>query len=576
MGRSPVDLNSSNPVLSVSRRYVAWLLAAVFLVSAALIFTRLGHYALWDDEAESALEAESVLRCGDTQAKIGHNFILYRNGMLLKNLRTEGEPPFCAYFAAPFLKLFGANAWGARFPFALCGLATVGLLCWWVWKWRASLLTAAVFSIALLGNVSFFLYTRQCRYYGPALLFFTAAGYLYLHWEGNRRKLVLMGLCAALLMAANYSFYLLLFLCLGCDYWIWQQKVRRFGLRDFWVLAIPSLLMGIIILVWWNPFHTGQGDMLGHNSLAQRFTLFLWHWRDMNESEMIIGGLLIFAPWAAFVAASPWLKRGLVILILYTVGLTAISIQTVAATSVSDVRYFCAMLPLIIALSAFTFLELARRFHAVRWAVPIAFLVFGTNFLQGGMFLRQGLRSTPVAFVRELAEQPPDPYSAAADWLRANAAEGASVWVTPNGMVLPLIFHAPHVVYGWQLSASAAAHFASLPPILVEKKLPPDYVIAFGPAYPNAMQVLDGFQDVFYEPVALLDVFWKDLYRPEILWRCFEAVRNFDPQYHGIYILKRKELPPPLKDDESPAAAPAAPAAASAAPTSSTSSGGSF
>ncbi|MDD5351052.1 MAG: glycosyltransferase family 39 protein, partial [Chthoniobacteraceae bacterium] len=271
-----------------AQRALPWMLVATFLAAAALLFTSLGHYALWEDEAGSALGAESVLQSGDTRAWVGHNLIAYRHGFVLHNLRAEGEPPFNAYFAAPFLKMLGANAWGARFPFALCGLATVGILLWWVWKAKAAPLTAAVFCLALLGNVSFFLYARQCHYYGPALFFFTAIAYLYLHWEGSRRKLALMSLCLALLMAANYSFYVLLCLCLAADYAIWQRKARALRLADWAVLLGPSLVMGLVILTWWNPFRTGLGDRVGLDSLSQRVTLFFWHWRDMNQSEMIV------------------------------------------------------------------------------------------------------------------------------------------------------------------------------------------------------------------------------------------------------------------------------------------------
>lgn len=537
-----------------TRRALPWMLAAVFLAAAALLFFNLGHYALWEDEAGSALNAQSVLETGDTRGWVGHNLVAYRHGLVLHNLRTEGEPPFCAYFDAPFLKLLGANAWGARLPFALCGLAAVALLLWWAWKWKAQPFTAAVFCLALLGNVPLFLYSRQCHYYAVAILLFTAAAYLHLHWGGDRRKLALLGGCLALLLAANYSFCVLLCLCLAADYAIWQRKARPLRGADWAILLGPPVATGLVLLAWWNPLRTSLGGYLGRDTLFQRLSLFFWHWRDLNHGEMFVGALMLLAPWAAFQARTPWLKRGLFALLLYAVAQTVLTTQTVADCTISDVRYFCGLLPLFAALGAFTFVALIERLGTNRWAAFVAALfVFGTNFFQGGMFYQYGFRSTLGAFVRELANPPPDPYTAAAGWINANVPEGASVWVAPNAMILPLIFHAPRAVYGWQLPRPPLGQFAALPPIFFEKSVPPDYVVAFGPSAKVAEQVLDELEGVSYQPVALLDVYWKDYYRPEIFWRTFEAIRGFDPERLGIHVFQRIDLPAPLKVEVAPA-----------------------
>lgn len=537
-------------VPAASRRAVAGMLLATFLLSAVLLFARLGHYALWADEAASALGARSVLQCGDTRAEVGHNLYVYRQGLVLNGFRNEGDPPFNAYLAAPFLKLLGDDAWGARFPFALFGLGTVALLLWWIWKWRAPALTAGVFCLGLLCNVSFFLYARQCHYYAPALFFFTAIAYLYLQGEGNRRKLALLSVCAALLMSAIYSFYIALAACIAADYLLWRRKTWRLAWADWAILIIPSLAVGLVLLAWWNPFHTPLADRLGHDTLAERLRLFLWHWRDMAHCEMIVPPLMLLAPWAAFTAKTPWLKRGLLAFFLYLVAQTVISTQTISTTSVSDVRYFCGLLPLSLALSVFTLLELARRTPRPAWvALPAAALFFGTNLFNGGPWIIQGLRSTPAAFVSELLHPPQDPFTAASDWLRHNAPEGATLWVAPNDMTAPIQFHAPHVVCGWLFPPSKRPDYSTLPPIFFEKAEAPDYVLVFGPRFAEALQILDDLPGVAYEPAALLDVYWRDLYRPELFWRTFKPVRNFRAEYDGIHLLRKIALPPPLKMD---------------------------
>ncbi len=549
---APAEVSAA-PVSAASRRYVAWLLAAVFLCSAVLIFARLGHYALWDDEATSALGAESVLQCGDTQAWIGHNLFAYRHGFVLHNLRIEGDPPFCAYVAAPFLKLFGENAFAARFPFALFGLATVGLLCWWVWKWRASALSASLFAAALLFNVSFFLYARQCHYYAPATFFFCAIAYGYLHWNGDRRKLAAVSLCAALLMSLNYSFYVLLAACLGMDYWVWQRKERRLAWADWAILAVPSFIMGLVILAWWNPFRTGLGGDFFQNTFSDRVALFFRSWRDLCRNEMLVAPLALATLWLALTSKNAWFKRGAAAFVLYVALQSAISTQVVRREWFANVRYYSPLLPLSIALGAFTLAQLAGRFKLTAGKLAglavLTVAIYGSNLFNGGPWLKEGLRSTPYFYARELINPPGDPYTAATECVRRLVPEGATVWVTPNAMIPSMMFHAPHAIYAWILDPPPRGQFAAVPPLYFEKKVAPDYALVFGPQIGNATKVLEEFKEVFYEPVALLNVYWEDHFRPEIFWRVFEPITGFDPSLYGIYLLKKIDVPPPLKDD---------------------------
>lgn len=94
----------------------------VLLCTLFFVFFRLGHYALWDDEAGTALFALSVWRTGDTHALLDHNIMAYTYGYELRGLRNRYIPPFAFYLAAPFIGLGPeGSAAAARLPFALCG-----------------------------------------------------------------------------------------------------------------------------------------------------------------------------------------------------------------------------------------------------------------------------------------------------------------------------------------------------------------------------------------------------------------------------------------------------------------------
>ncbi len=113
----------------------------VLVLSCGLIFFRLGHYLLWVDEADTALFARGVARTGDTSAMIDHNLYVYYLGGLLKNLHGRYQPPLPYYLAAPFVGTSGTGSLWPRIPFAICGLLSVALMLYWMYRSRLSAVT---------------------------------------------------------------------------------------------------------------------------------------------------------------------------------------------------------------------------------------------------------------------------------------------------------------------------------------------------------------------------------------------------------------------------------------------------
>ncbi len=281
-----ITIDREAPIPSASWKAESWIKRAiafgVFLTAAVLLFARLGHYSLWDDEATTALTALGVWRTGDTTAVIGDNVVGYRNGSLLVGLRDRHTPPLGFYLAAPSLGLLGSTAWAARLPFALCGLASVAILLLGLKKSHADLTTWILMAEVILGNVSFFLYCRQCRYYAPAILATLTLALLYVSWDGRRRSLVAFALLSVALLAANYLNYAALYVCLAADYLIWGRKRRPLTAGDWPWLIFPQVLLGTPIVLVWNPLGKVAGYYQTANWLVDKATLFWWNWRDMN------------------------------------------------------------------------------------------------------------------------------------------------------------------------------------------------------------------------------------------------------------------------------------------------------
>ena len=512
--------------------------AGMLVIAAILLFTRLGHYALWDDEALDALSAKAIRLTGDTTAMIGQNLIAYRGGILLKGLRHQGMPPLPGYTAALGISLGGETAFGARWAFALCGLLTVALLLRFLMR-RAEPRFFLLFCAAMVGNVSLWLFLRQCHYYALTILFTTAAALLVLGIPDTRRKQCAFAALLCLLLAANSIIYVAFMGCLAVDYWLWQRKTSPLDRTAWLLLLVPQLLVGLVFIFLWNPLATRFGAYLGQNSLANRLTILWWNLRDLNRCEFGAGVLLLAAPFVGLARRNVLLIRGTVAFLIFIVVESALSPQTVKFASVADVRVLAPLIPLAAALGTGVLHELPRHWR-LRIA-PIAAFAFFTNFPNGGPMLPSGTRSTFASFIGELMHPPDDPYTPVAKWINEHMRTGESVWVMPDYMAYPLMFHAPDALYAWQLKPPAAPQFSHLPPIHFAGLVAPDYVIAFGPVVRQIVPIISSWDRIRYERVVAIDHFWKDMHRPELFWRTFTPITNFDRASESIYIFQRVE-----------------------------------
>ncbi len=532
-----IQLSASTP-----RRFWLPLSILVFSISAVLLFYRLGFYPLWGDEADTALYARGIARTGDTYAVFEHNVYAWRNGKYLKNLHGRYAPPASFYLAAPFVGASGGGAFWPRFPFAVCSLLTVALMLYWMARSHLSALAWTIFSLGLLGNVSFFLYGRQCRYYALATLLTVLIAYLYLTWNGRWWKLTAMMLASILLLWTQYLPYAGLYAALGCDYFLSQR--RRSPVRwNHWLLLLgPQVLAGALAVAIYNPIGAGVvPDEAGRNLLLDKLTLFWWNLRDINICEFGVGLLMLAAPVLFLLEKDRWLLRGPLAILSYTLIVTILSPQPVSETSVADVRYLAALIPLCIFLTSLSIVTLTRYQWAL--ALPLALLAFGTNLLNQPWNPGQW-RSSICQWVEELQTARMTSIQSAIDWIHDHVAPGQSIWVWPDYMAYPLMYQAPQALYAWQLLPAPEEQFKDLPAIQFIGGDPPDYLLAFGkqPALREVLTML-GRRNVSYTPVATLNIYWNDLTRPELFWRSFKPVQNFNADVHAVYILKRNDLP---------------------------------
>jgi hypothetical protein len=199
-------------------------------------------------------------------------------------------------------------------------------------------------------------------------------------------------------------------------------------------------------------------------------------------------------------------------------------------------------IPFLIFVSAFVIYYFLKSSPLL--AIFVGLFVLGTN-LTNRIFPFSGSRiCTQGDFLYELMYPVPEPFHPVITWFKRNIPSGKSVWILPEHMTYPLMFHVPELIYAWQFGPEKRQNvdYRALPDIHFRGLVPPDYVVIFGPTVVPIRQMLSQMsaQGVRYSEVTRLLTFWKDLYRPELFWRTFHPVDNFDPNTEAIYILKRQ------------------------------------
>jgi hypothetical protein len=511
---------------------------AILLLSGGLLFFNLGQYYLWYDEADTALFAKGIARTGDTSALIDDNIYAYHHGACLKNMCGRYQPPVPYYLAAPFVGADGTGSFWPRFPFAVCGLLSVGLLLYWMIQSRISASTWIVLSIGLLGNVEFFLFCRQCRYFSLTILLSLAVAYLYLNWKGRWWEYIGIVLASVLLLGTNYLSYAALYAVLACDYLLFARRRWRLKLGQWLLLLGPQLIIGIVTLWIFNP--TGDEvapDMPGRNIFLDKLLLLWWNLRDLNASEFYISAVMLAALPVYIWKRNIWLLRGIIAGICYILTVIIFSPQHVSITYLANVRYLVPLIPLFIGLSALVIVSLA----GYKWplALLLAVIVFGSNVLNHP-FSPGKWSCRPAEFIRELFVPQVTSIDVALKWIEINVHKGESIWVDPDIIVYSLMYHAPQPVYAWQLKNPPQKEFASLPPIHFVGRIPPDYFMAFGPYKEEADNVISLLKNrgLNYQLVKVLDIYWDDRTRPEIILRNFRTVNDFNPRSEAVYVYR--------------------------------------
>lgn len=531
-----------------------YLIAALFFISLfLLIFVRLGFYPFFDDEANTAIFAHGILTTGDTSAIFGHNIWGYRNGLELNaDLKNRLVAPLGYYVTAPFLALFGSDAFFARLPFAIASLITIAVVILWLFQIKASLKTFILTWLGFLGNISFILFSRQCRYYALAMLFSLLTTYFYLYQTRHKtqrntswRATFFLTLSLILLLSSHYLAYAGMACALALDFLLWGRHHHPFSRVQLFFILICQLIAGYFIVSTWYPLGKNIDGLSSQSWLIQRFYLVWLNLRDINSAEFISTFMLYLAPLIYFMRQnrSSILLRLPVGLAIILIVVALFSPQLAEIGNYADVRYLSFALPGFIFLSVVTIENLPlKNIYQYLFAILFFFstlphIIFSA-FTQGPPI---PFRSTFFAYLHELYSPPSSACEATIKWINKYTKPGETAFVQPSFSMYPLMYHAPRLIYGWQFNEKARIKFPHLPAIQYIEQVMPTYIVFFGYTpltRSHFIQHLKNTYHVNYVQVATLNISIDTRSRPEMFWHSFYPVTHFNIDREGVYIFK--------------------------------------
>lgn len=225
------------------RRGVA---AAVLAVSGFLLLWNLGRPALWQDEAETALRAESILESGVPRTTLRGVLVTAQPSLARYEGNADGvwtwNTWLPAYLCAASFALLGRTPLAARLPFALAGLLSA-FLAWRLFSdgeddelaekrpWAPE---AALALLAL--SPAYLLFCRQSRYYALVAL---GTVLVLRSWrrllEGKPWGALALALSLNFLLHASFAFFMAAALALALDSFLRFDECPR--ARRFWTAA---------------------------------------------------------------------------------------------------------------------------------------------------------------------------------------------------------------------------------------------------------------------------------------------------------------------------------------------------
>lgn len=435
-------------------------------MSALLLLWGFSDKYLWQDEAQTAVLAERLLRFGRPLAYDGVNLITIdqivmedaatvdqrtadpkaaiqyyiRRGDLKPDTTWRWQPWGQFIVEAASLKALGRTTFAARLPFALAGILTVVLLYWFVLNNFSSTLMAFLAALFLCFNSYWILHSRQARYYSLSSLLLVLTLMAYARWQrGGSWGAAAFVAAAWCWFQVDYGTLWPVLLVLFCDAF-WAQR------RNLWRPALVGSALAAAFLPWIYYFELWHRVSKPARSWGARFVLNL-----VNLNEYVVPVLILVAAFVILRVRRPALATAELRLVLIACAtVAAFALWIPFATPAPYLRYLIIVAPVGCFLSAWVLVRACGSRSGLAWlgAAIIIITPWSTWLLPAPRWYKSGtvLRPELAIVLREVFGHRPDPNRLVIEWLKQNAAPTDEILV--NYEDVPLMFYLPNPIRG--------------------------------------------------------------------------------------------------------------------------------
>ncbi|MBU0571442.1 MAG: glycosyltransferase family 39 protein [Candidatus Omnitrophica bacterium] len=327
-------------------------------IAAILIFANLGNQFLWQDEAETAVLAERVLEYGFPKAFDGENLInpTIRTGYA-GDYGWKYHPWSQFYVTALSFKIFGANTFTARLPFAILGVLSVLLLYILAYRLTANRFIAGCSAFLMTFSIPYLLFMRQCRYYAPAVFLILLILIFYSKFlERRSRGPVVM--FSSGLIALGYTvhgMFIPLFIAIGLHYLIFA-----FDKKTFKKILPAGLIVIMAVLPWF--MYSGSASHMAVITPVRLWKNLEFQFRMVNK---FIFPILFFG--IVYLIRAVWKRKSRIYLtegekkaVTLILAVSAVSITVFCFAQERNFRYLVYFIPLFAILEAMILLRLVN------------------------------------------------------------------------------------------------------------------------------------------------------------------------------------------------------------------------
>ncbi len=254
-------------------------LSLLTIVSGVLLLSDIHDDYLWQDEAQTALVSQSILKYGVPKATDGKNsFAQVKDAEYGKNKIWKFHPWLPFYSTAASFAILGKSTFTARLPFALLGVCSVLLLYFLGLKIYKDQSVAFIAAGLLSLSVAFLLLATQCRYYAFAIFFTLSTTLSYFKMiRGERYGSILFLVSAIFLFHSHYIYIGTLFLSLLAYTWFYQRQALKQVVIQMGIVT----LINIPGIIWFAGVQQkNEGQFLSFNDFFSFITSYFNHILD--------------------------------------------------------------------------------------------------------------------------------------------------------------------------------------------------------------------------------------------------------------------------------------------------------